>query len=200
MIGFAEIYDRIAGIFGGNTVVIGGRAVNLLCYNNQRNTHDIDVVIDPKSKPDEKVGMIQSSGFSIERDSNGRMKSLIDNRSGVSVDLYYRKEVGGIKIEDIIGTSVLKTESIGGHVYKFMVADPLVLILMKRAAWNSDRNERSGRMDSKDIMNLIQNQYGNPANFFRVEVDRLSEFFRSQDAFEMFQADIEFIFSGQLRR
>ena len=202
LVEFAGIYDRLTGIFGENTVVIGGRAVNLLCYNNRRDTHDIDVVIEPRANPETKVGIILGSGFSIIRDKHNKIKTLVDDATGVSVDLYWKRDVGGIRIEDIIETSVSKDEAIGGRVYRLKVAAPLALILMKHSAWNTDRRGAGprGGKDADDIRALIQNQYGTPANFFRSDREELLGFFQSSDTFDRFVADIEIVFSAPLAR
>ena len=170
-----DIYSRLDRIFGDKAVIIGGRAVNIYCSKDARFTHDIDVVVKLNHRDAESVkaakDRILENGFIYENDADGGIKKLIDESTGISIDLYYTKRVSGIEISDIISYS--KKVSIGAHDTKVDVVNPALLVLMKI---KSNREKDWG-----DIYNLMYNLYGTPENFVNKENKILSLYLNSTD-------------------
>ncbi|MEM4097865.1 MAG: nucleotidyltransferase [Candidatus Micrarchaeaceae archaeon] len=165
-----SIYDRLTGIFGEyGVVIIGGRAVNIYCFNNKRDTHDIDVVVSENpTKIDNLYEKADKNGFFVEKD--GSDIKFIDNKTGAQIDFFYKEEVGGIKTRDILDSAMERPLTKNGTV---RVIHPALLVLNK---YSAGRNK-----DWQDIANLIRNLYNNsPEEFINEERDKIERYIDSE--------------------
>ena len=153
-----QIYKSLEKVFGeGNVVIIGGRAVNILCSKDHRYTDDLDIVAATNLSFEEVNRKLLENGFIPEygKELSERFTKYIDRSSGVKVDLYilYNEEkraewpVSGIPKEDIIN-SAKEVEIKKVHV---KVVDPVLLVLMK---YNAGRQN-----DYVDIAKIITHVY-----------------------------------------
>ncbi|MEM4114310.1 MAG: nucleotidyltransferase [Candidatus Micrarchaeaceae archaeon] len=165
-----SIYDRLTGIFGEyGVVIIGGRAVNIYCFNNKRDTHDIDVVV---SENPTKIGNLYEkaaeNGFFVKKD--GSDIKFIDNKTGAQIDFFYKEAVGGINTQDILDSAMERPLTKNGIV---RVIHPALLILIKYSAGRDK--------DWQDIANLIRNLYNNsPAEFIKEEREMIEKYIDSE--------------------
>jgi hypothetical protein len=181
-----DIYERLSSVFGDSATIIGGRAVNLLCFHSKRNTNDIDVVIDPSvftknllrqpSAYNDIRERLLDSGFIVDS-SKGPLSNVVDKESGICVDVYFSRDVSGIPINDIIKGSLEMNLHAGSKAAKVRVASPFHMIMMKYNVFLSDGNGRGSRegKDGDDIKNIIQNHYGSIKDFLDKERVRLYE-------------------------
>lgn len=146
---FAEIYSRLNKAFGENTVVIGGRAINLLCYNETRFTHDIDVVV--PTNPSEYSERLIEEKFSIKRDGRkivGATDMEDTSIEPLTLDFYYARPINGIEISEILKN----VKEIDVADTKVLVPKPAIMLMLKYDA---------GRpKDVRDFDLLLGNFYG----------------------------------------
>ncbi|MEM4098867.1 MAG: nucleotidyltransferase [Candidatus Micrarchaeaceae archaeon] len=165
-----SIYDRLTYIFGEyGVVIIGGRAVNIYCFNNKRDTHDIDVVVpENPTKIDNLYEKAAEKDFSVEKD--GSDIKFIDNKTGAQIDFFYKEAVGGINTQDILDSAMERPLTKNGIV---RVIHPALLILIKYSAGRDK--------DWQDIANLIRNLYNNsPAEFIKEEREMIEKYIDSE--------------------
>ena len=170
----------------GNVVVIGGRAVNLLCSISHRPTHDVDLVV-PRHPTDKDMLVLPNKArspheyFYYEGNINDKARAKLYYVAQavpkpVGIDLYYPfysthsgfksdgRHIGGVVPVPI--DTVLKehtTVKMGG--LKFSVVRLEVLAVMKYNTF-IERGMASG--DSKDmidIKNIFMNHANNPDDF-----------------------------------
>ena len=137
-----QIYKDLEGVFGeGNVVIIGGRAVNILCSKDHRYTNDLDIVAATNLSFEEINRKLWENGFvaddygKVLHEHPTKYTKYIHKLSGVKIDLYIlydgeeRAEwpVSGIPKEDIINSA--KEVEIKNTYVK--VVDPVLLVLMK---------------------------------------------------------------------
>ncbi len=185
-----DIYERLHGIFD-DIIIIGGRAVNIYCSNNKRNTHDIDVVVgfgNSKNGSDAIKEKALQSSFMYE-ESKGLVKKLIDRETNISIDLYYSKSISNIELSDIIKYSQKRTMGSQGTIVN--VVQPALLILMKM---QSNRQK-----DKNDIYNLIDNLYGQPERFMQKENKMLSMYLEPAELKKL-EAALMLIYGERHRR
>ncbi len=185
-----DIYERLHGIFD-DIIIIGGRAVNIYCSNNKRNTHDIDVVVgfgNSKNGSDAIKEKALQSSFMYE-ESKGLVKKLIDRETNISIDLYYSKSISNIELSDIIKYSQKRTMGSQGTIVN--VVHPALLILMKM---QSNRQK-----DKNDIYNLIDNLYGQPERFMQKENKMLSMYLEPAELKKL-EAALMLIYGERHRR
>jgi hypothetical protein len=165
-----DIYMRLPA-FVDKAVIIGGRAVNIYCSKDKRQTHDIDMVVKFRDglQNDDIKNEIIKNGFMYETGSNGKIKKLIDNKTGISIDVYYSRSINNIELEDILNTA--KTRHIGSDL-QVNVVHPALLILMKL---ESNRSK-----DQLDVKNIVTTLYGNGETFIRKEKATLSLYLDEQ--------------------
>ncbi|MEM3455592.1 MAG: nucleotidyltransferase [Candidatus Micrarchaeia archaeon] len=167
-----SIYEGLTYVFGKHgVVIIGGRAVNIYCFNNKRDTHDIDVVV---SENPTKIGNLYEKAtekdFSVEKD--GSDIKFIDNKTGAQIDFFYKEAVGGINTQDILrrDSAMERPLTKNGTV---RVIHPALLILIKYSAGRDK--------DWQDIANLIRNLYNNsPEEFIKEERDKIGRYLDSE--------------------
>ncbi|MFP3289374.1 MAG: hypothetical protein RXO35_03015 [Candidatus Micrarchaeota archaeon] len=154
-----QIYKGLEEVFGeGNVVIIGGRAVNILCSKDYRYTEDIDVVVRTNLDFEEINKRLLENGFVPEygKKLSEHFTKYIDRSTGVKVDLYILHDgeeraewpVSGIPKEDIIKFAK-EVEIKKAHV---KVVNPVLLVLMK---YNANREK-----DYIDIAKIITHVYG----------------------------------------
>jgi len=154
-----QIYKGLEEVFGeGNVVIIGGRAVNILCSKDYRYTEDIDVVVSTNLNPKDINKKLLENGFVPEYGEklSEHFTKYIDRSSGVKVDLYIlyngeeraERPISGIYKEDIIN-SAKEVQIKKAHV---KVVDPVLLVLMK---YDAGREK-----DYIDIAKIITHVYG----------------------------------------
>lgn len=160
---FKDIYGRIENVFDNKIepVVIGGRAVNILCRKNERPTDDIDLVVGVD--PENFIGSIIENGFLFERNEKNKITKLIDRSSDVKIDIYYLRDVSGVDIDDIFGES----REITIKNIPIRVASPSTLIIMKI---NAGREQ-----DLRDVDALLNLYYKNKIDKFIAEEKSLIE-------------------------
>ena len=115
-----QIYKDLEGVFGeGNVVIIGGRAVNILCSKDHRYTNDLDIVAATNLSFGEINRKLWENGFvaddygKVLHEHPTKYTKYIHKLSGVKIDLYIlydgeeRAEwpVSGIPKEDIINSA-----------------------------------------------------------------------------------------------
>jgi len=157
-----QIYKDLEGVFGeGNVVIIGGRAVNILCSKDHRYTNDLDIVAATNLSFEEINRKLWENGFvaddygKVLHEHPTKYTKYIHKLSGVKIDLYIlydgeeRAEwpVSGIPKEDIINSA--KEVEIKNTYVK--VVDPVLLVLMK---YNAGREN-----DYIDIAKIITHVY-----------------------------------------
>jgi hypothetical protein len=162
----SQIYRDLSELFDGKVVIIGGRAVNIYCAKDKRNTDDLDVVVRIGSNlttRDIQERLIEYN-FSPAKESfnpeNGFYQ--LQHRSGVKIDIYLLREgeqreswpISGIPKIDIIDNAVERQLPTGDRVY---IVDPVRLVLMK---FNSHRPQ-----DIEDIGNIISSLYSSFDDF-----------------------------------
>ncbi len=206
-----DIYKRLSSVFGESTTIIGGRAVNLLCFHSKRDTNDIDIVIDPSvftknllrqpSAYNDITNRIIDSGFLIDS-SKGPLSSIVDRESGICVDVYFSRDVSGIPISNIIKDSVEMTMQVGGTSAKIRVASPFHMIMMKYNTFLSNENGRGsrGNKDGNDIKNLIQNHYGDVKGFLDKERTKICEMFDGKEDMGLFIQTLMLAFFNNFKR
>ncbi|MCL4389678.1 MAG: hypothetical protein M1528_02445 [Candidatus Marsarchaeota archaeon] len=185
---FSDIYDRLGAAFGEPVTVIGGRAVNLLCFHNKRDTNDIDVVISPVKFSRESLRnpefyshvreRLIENGFVVDS-SSAPLGKIVDMESGIRIDLYFSRDISGVPISDIIEGSTEISLPVGKKTANIRVASPVHLIIMKYNTFISDGKGSGGRQgkDGADMRNIISNHYRTPENFLNVEGAKLAEYF-----------------------
>ena len=169
----------------GNVVVIGGRAVNLLCSISYRPTHDVDLVV-PRHPTDCDILALPDKAhspheyFYHEGDINDRARAKLCYVAQavpkpVGIDLYYPfystcsgfgggRHIGGVVPIPI--DAVLKehtTVRMGG--LKFSVVKLEGLAVMK---YNTFIERGASKEDSKDMIdlrNIFRNHANNPDDF-----------------------------------
>jgi len=150
-----QIYKGLEEVFGeGNVVIIGGRAVNILCSKDHRYTNDLDIVVATNLSFEEMSKKLRENSFEAKVLSE-RSTKYIHVLSGVKIDLYIlhpgekRAEwpISGIPKEDIMNYA--KEVEIKNTYVK--VADPVRLVLMK---YNTSREK-----DYIDIAKIITHVY-----------------------------------------
>jgi predicted nucleotidyltransferase len=154
-----QIYKDLEGVFGeGNVVIIGGRAVNILCSKDHRYTNDLDIVAATNLSFEEMNRKLWENGFVADdygKVLHGHSTKYIHKLSGVKIDLYIfyggekRAEwpISGIPKEDIMNHA--KEVEIKNTYVK--VVDPVLLVLMK---YNANREK-----DYIDIAKIITHVY-----------------------------------------
>ena len=158
-----DVYSKLEKIFGkGNVLFIGGRAVNLLCEKNQRSTHDIDVaVIVPEDKIKDIKRKAIDEGFVIRKEKGDMVTSIETVTHGnktMQIDLYYDRPISGIEIPVLFKESKEIEKSQGKETYRFKVANPGHLLVLKYFAYNeADKNNKEKHLE--DIKSLL-NRYG----------------------------------------
>lgn len=172
---FAEIYEKISDSIETKPVVIGGRAINLLCYNDTRFTHDIDLVV--SVNPTEKRNALNENGFMLKWGGSkvigatylDRYAETVQNGSmPLTIDFYYSRPVNGLRIEEIL-SNVNEIDVTGTSM---LVPKPAIMMLLK---YDAHREK-----DIRDFKLLLDNFYkGNIRLFFESEnilLDKLLEF------------------------
>ena len=155
-----QIYKGLEEVFGeGNVVIIGGRAVNILCSKDHRYTNDLDIVVATNLSFEEMSKKLWENRFVAEDYGKvlpERSTKYIHVLSGVKIDLYIlhpgekraERPISGIPKEDIMNYA--KEVEIKNTYVK--VADPVRLVLMK---YNTSREK-----DYIDIAKIITHVYG----------------------------------------
>jgi hypothetical protein len=188
-----ELYDAYSKIqtMGYSVVLIGGRAINLLCEMNQRQTHDIDlIIIVPQDEDNNIKRKAIENGFIIPKDQGNKLSKLeliISPSKIMQIDLYYDRPISGIPISYILETSIEIEKSQNKKTYKFRVANPGVLLVLKFFAYNESDNENKDK-HGRDIKALLDN-YKGVDNFFSKFGDVIEPLFDSQN-FELFKRSI----------
>jgi hypothetical protein len=154
---FEEVYIKLSDVFGTNPVVIGGRAVNLLCDKNTRPTHDIDVVVpvNPTSKKDSLL----KKDFMLKYDNSRKNVigltyldkeglSLKGGEQPLTVDFYYSRSLNGLTIEEIARN--VKTVMV--EKTPVTIADQKIMLLLK---YDAGREK-----DNKDFEHILDKFYG----------------------------------------
>jgi len=197
-----DVYSRLEKIFGeGNVLFIGGRAVNLLCEKNQRSTHDIDVaVFVPKNKIIDIKRKAIDEGFVIRKEKGDMVTSIETVTHGnktMQIDLYYDRPISGIEIPVLFKESEKIEKSQGKETYRFKVANPGHLLVLKYFAYNeADKNNKEKHLE--DIKSLL-NRYGGIDKFFSEFGDVIKDLF-SEENYKLFKENIEsMVFSEVLR-
>jgi len=147
---FADIYSRLTEGFGEMPVVIGGRAVNILCFNETRFTHDVDVVL--SKDPSERKENLEKENFMIKRNERGKIVGAEDLKDHsydpITLDFYYSRPINGITIKEILKN----VEEVNVAHTKVLVPKPPIMLMLKYDA---------GRLkDIKDFELLLRNFYG----------------------------------------
>ena len=87
-----QIYRSLEEVFGeGNVVIIGGRAVNIYCSKNKRNTEDIDIVVKTDLSSEELNKKLNENGFLPENVGEKDSTQYIYKGSGIKIDFYILK-------------------------------------------------------------------------------------------------------------
>ena len=164
---FEEDYKKISNALETKPVVIGGRAVNFLCYKDTRFTHDIDVVInvDPTLHKTE----LFDSGFSLKWNGPKVVGAtyidsvnLLNGGTPLTIDFYYSKPINGISINEIV--SNVKEVNLGKM--SVLVPSPAIMLLLK---YDAGREK-----DIRDFRLLLENFYaGSIDGFFDEEHELL---------------------------
>ena len=181
-----RITSGLEKVYGeGNVVVIGGRAVNLLCSISYRPTHDIDLVV-PRRPIDSDMLMLPDKArspheyFYHEGDINDRARAKLcyvaqTVTDPVGIDLYYPfystrggfdggRHIGGVVPVPI--DAVLKehtTVKMGG--LKFSVTKLEVLAVMKYNTFIERGVAKEDSKDMVDLRNIFRNHANNPDDF-----------------------------------
>jgi len=163
-----QIYKSLEEVFGeGNVVIIGGRAVNILCSKDYRYTEDIDVVVRTNLDFEEINKRLLENGFVPEHgeELSEHFTKYIDRSTGIQIDLYIlydgeeraERPVSGVPKEDIIKFAK-EVEIKKAHV---KVVNPVLLVLMK---YNAHRER-----DYIDIAKIITHVYHGDFDAFEKE-------------------------------
>jgi hypothetical protein len=155
-----EVYYELSNIFNKPPIIIGGKAINLLCEKNRRPTKDIDLVLDiDMSKITEDIkNKLIDNGFIINYDSNNNIKNL--EYEGIYVDLYYLRPINGIAIKYIVENKQ-EINIIRSSTLTLYVASPPIMLLMK---FDSNREK-----DREDVKRLLDTYYGGKLGIFLKE-------------------------------
>jgi hypothetical protein len=204
VVAMADIYQRLSETFGDKGVIIGGRAVNLLCFHNQRQTNDVDYVVDSRANPEALAKRAVENGFTLIRDERtNKLLALSDKHwtdgenKPIRIDLYFTRDIGVVGLDEITSTAV-RVRAVDQEI---RVAAPHMLILMKYQTWMSDnrgRGKRRGK-DGEDLKNIITNIYGTPEKLFEKEQAKLSSHI-NEGMWNTFKSDINSIFNSTLSR
>lgn len=183
-----EIVRYLDIVLDGAPVLIGGRAVNLLCGGESRPSHDIDLVL--KSKPtvgqlNELSGRSGTDGtyFTIDGDPNATSRYSINfhsqalegitNAGWMKIDVYYpgyqsslnnfkpAKTINSLPINAIVDSA--ETVQIGDMEFK--VASKPMLAVMKYMTWKERGNGNRESKDMQDILKLVRNHYNTKPSF-----------------------------------
>jgi len=183
---FADMYIRVEKLFEGlPVVIIGGRAINLLCSVEYRHSPDIDVVVGIhtgwlahyKEKAD-KYGFEASDTYN--REKGAQSIKLIDKKTGVKFDIYHTgmKPISGIPNIDVLKNFEKITLYIDGFKLsgknpnvECNVIAPSLLGIMKFNTWvelsGNDKNDESKRnKHAFDLINIIRHQFGGDIDQF----------------------------------
>lgn len=156
-----DVYNRLSLALGDKPIIIGGRAVNILCSKDARPTNDIDLII--KNDPETRIKDLIDAGFFPERDKHGKITALHTREYDIKIDLYYSRSVNNIpieKIEEFSDEARLKR-------YDVKVAPPSILLIMKLDAGREQ--------DMRDVKVLLQKYYDSRIEKFLNEETKLIE-------------------------
>jgi predicted nucleotidyltransferase component of viral defense system len=161
---FHDIVNQISDIFGqANVLIIGGRAVNLYCYNNQRFTNDIDITLkldEGKDLMDYKEKLFEAGFLYLEK---SKASFVACNYNEIKID-FYTADLNKISVNDMMATATTISERRGGTELSFNVISPALLVWNKWVAYNSRKQE--GNKDLIDIQNLLEQRYKNDVKRF----------------------------------
>ncbi|MDE1855499.1 MAG: nucleotidyltransferase [Candidatus Micrarchaeota archaeon] len=176
-----DIYDRLSDIFGkDDVVIIGGRAVNIYCFNSKRDTHDVDVVVSKKPSEIEDFDVKALEMGMIPRTQGSEIVGVNDNYSGAQIDFFYKDNVGGVERSDILETALERTLTKEGTV---RVVHPGYLVLIKYTAGRDK--------DWDDIRNIMRNMYNSsPAKFFKEEEGKIRKYIPDQEQLQLFAKEL----------
>jgi len=165
-----ETCERLTDLFGEPPVVIGGRAVNIYCFHERRDTHDIDVAVkqDPSEIPNFFYKAVEMGFIPRTEDekAGGKMVGVTDRETGAQVDFFFKETIGGVEKSDVFEMALDRTLTKRGTT---KVVDPGLLVLMKYTA-NRDK-------DWEDVGNLMRNVYGNsPSVFLKEESEKVKKY------------------------
>lgn len=183
-----NITELLETALGSPVVIIGGRSVNLWTGQHWRESHDLDVVINHKPRPEEIMELnkladvVYGSKFEINGDPAFPARMAVEYSSRalmdagvkggkVKIDLYYpgyiswvnngkpRMDISGLPISAIINRS----ETVSFEDKTFTVASVADLLIMKLDASlndaGKDKNERNRHiLDIKAIAKIRSNK------------------------------------------
>ncbi len=167
-----EVYTKISENLGSDVpvVMIGGWAVNFLCLDHKRPTHDIDMVVIPRGKSIERA-FEESPDFHFTKDEvGGQAGSRLESYVGkIMVDLYSKRELAGIDLDDIAENAVFRsTASRSVERRGIYVASPAMMILLKYGI------DRRGK-DNADINNILFHYYGGSDKSYQENMARFMD-------------------------
>jgi predicted nucleotidyltransferase len=191
-----EIVKELEEVFGKrNVVIIGGRATNIYCSKDYRDTDDIDIVVKSGTSFEKLNDILINKGY-LHISDGSDIHSTQYERNGVKIDLYVlypgedrtERPVSYIPKEDIIKNAERK--EIDGKEVR--VVDPVRLVLMK---YNSRRKQ-----DLIDIANVIDHVFGNFYKFIEEAEPIIKEYLNESgmmNRYPMVVSQIEKIYSNQ---
>ncbi len=173
---FAEVYEKLSESLQTKPIVIGGRAVNFLCYNDTRPSNDIDVVIN--KNPTDAAAELSKNGFMLKRNGLKVVGASYLGKEGLSIihngenlhtiDFYYSRPINGIEINELIDNLI----DIKVGKLSVLVPRPPIMLLLK---YDAGRDK-----DKRDFKLLLDNFYaGSIDKFFQDERELLDSLMES---------------------
>lgn len=173
----------------GKVVIIGGRAVNLQCFNSSRPTHDVDVLVPRGLTKQDLMHRLPNKDNSPNEyfECNGEISAVSKSKmyyhsdatsTPVELDFYYphykskndfrtpSTSIGGtipVPMEAIFK----ETETVKIGKMSFTVPKLEVLMVMKYNTWRERNRSGTYSRDMEDMKNMIRN-HGNGAMDFTI--------------------------------
>ena len=188
-----DLYKEIGSVLG-KSVLIGGRALNILCQGTFRKTSDVDLLVEEDIGESQK-SMLEDLGWKQD-DSGVKLgkhhfrKELSGQYEGtVALDvntLHGRDALTGLKKSRIMSNAILVT--MPGHPSKTMlVASPEALIAMKLLAIENMKYTSSNSQEEtdiakhmEDIYRLFSEFYKSDSNAFADSLKKVKGFFKEK--------------------
>ena len=197
-------YDAIALIFG-TTVLIGGRAVNLLSQGTFRKTPDIDLLVQHDMSP-ERLSMMEARGW--EQDDSGSKDGKHHFRKAIhygGVEMSMAADINTLKGKDALSNldkreimkRAIPVSTQSGSDSKMLVASPEALIAMKFSAienmkYTANRQESVDvAKHMEDIYRLFSEYYKSDETFFTSHLKKIKPFFKDSSMYEKLGESID---------
>ena len=197
-------YDGIVLIFG-TTVLIGGRAVNMLSQGTFRKTPDIDLLVQHDISP-ARLSMMEANGWdqddSGEKDGKHHFRKTISHEG---IEMSIAADINTLKGKDALSSldkheimkRAIPISTQSGSDSEMLVASPEALIAMKFSAienmkYTANRQESVDVIKHmEDIYRLFSEYYKSDQKLFKSHLKKIKPFFKDSSMYERLEGSID---------